>query len=398
MARHKAAIAQAIGFRIENGLEGQMHAGDMFALWTFGESVSTNRYPPMVWMPSAGEGLAGYLRRSWENQPFNGDAQLAHALGEALQLTSISDSITLLIITDGTHPVAGTPFDQKINATLQRAIAGDGAANAIFVTTLLARDGRVIGWSVTTGDGRPVPAALDDYVPAQGSWVTRDLAVPVAPSDPKPALDSERSVAEGQPMPEAAAPQTEPPSGGKGYDHSAPLSPVAAVLSKSLEASESAATASLGAILPAVQTEPVLSNTEEVAPSPGTSNSIPIGETKTPAAGDSARARAHIELAIRSNQVASAEVMPPAHETPQMIPSASPNRTRADHVERPAGGLLYLLAGAFLFGIGTATLVYFVRGRSKIPSASFISQSIDPGERTIPRRRDGERFLELVSG
>src|SRR5512146_2748082 len=46
MSGHKLAVIDILNSRISSGFDGQIRAGEAFALWTYAETVATNRYLP----------------------------------------------------------------------------------------------------------------------------------------------------------------------------------------------------------------------------------------------------------------------------------------------------------------------------------------------------------------
>ena len=185
MAGHKLDIAEAVVSRVRAGLDGELRAGDVFNVWTFGQTLATNRYSPFAWSPMS-ETARHPLSEALLEQPFGGEARLDAALKAAVDLAAASDSLTVVLLTDGTASVAGTPFDSQINSAYRKIKNREDTASALVMTTFLARDRQMLAWSVAPFLAPSMTADPVAPLPAVRSGSPR-LMPPQRGAGPRPA-------------------------------------------------------------------------------------------------------------------------------------------------------------------------------------------------------------------
>src|SRR5258706_14449394 len=71
-------------------------------------------------------------------------------LADPAPFIAASPKITVFIITDGSQPLAGTPFDDAINAAIADQRANFARAEKPFVVTLIAKNGNWVAGNVHT--------------------------------------------------------------------------------------------------------------------------------------------------------------------------------------------------------------------------------------------------------
>jgi hypothetical protein len=160
---HKQAIINAITTRITAEFEGQVRAGEQFAIWTYDTTLATNRYLPITWNPKKKAAICKSLATALQDQGFYGEGRLDRVMRNIAQATRGCEFVAVAFVNDAVGGIGGTPFDQKINQAYAQAAQG-GSRPSLFVTTLLVRNGRVIGWSVETVGFSPAFAATDKTV------------------------------------------------------------------------------------------------------------------------------------------------------------------------------------------------------------------------------------------
>lgn len=145
MTQHKAAISRAVAKSIQDGFGGQIQSGDLFALWTYDQTVATNRYLPVAWNPRQRERVASRLARALSDQVFQGEARVSEALPELSRLVAAEESLTAMIIHNGREIVSGDRLQRGGASPADRAASAEAASpQRIYVTTMQAQSGRVI--------------------------------------------------------------------------------------------------------------------------------------------------------------------------------------------------------------------------------------------------------------
>src|SRR5438093_9698641 len=147
---------------IFTGVDGQMKPGDTFGLWVFDQATLTD-FPMQAWNPrtsfSAAMSVSVYLADQRHNKPSN----VEQVLRKAVSVVRSVKDVTVLIFSDGSNFIQGTPFDEQINQTYRHETRLIRPAALPFVTVLAARKGRIEDWRGSEpGQAvelpRPIPA------------------------------------------------------------------------------------------------------------------------------------------------------------------------------------------------------------------------------------------------
>jgi hypothetical protein len=218
MARLGNASRQAVFDLIESGLNGHMRPGDTYGLWTFNSEPQTGVFPMQVWNTNTLE-LASRAEVFLRDQPYEKRARLAPTVARLNSIIALVQDVTIFIVTDGTTPIKGTPFDEGINAAFKQRLPEVRQVKKPLVTTLIARGGALVHWSVTlAGESfllldRTSPPAM---ARAPDSAPTNAPPVRVLPSTPRAPIIIQRarppdSVAPAKPPNAQIEPPVPPP-------------------------------------------------------------------------------------------------------------------------------------------------------------------------------------------
>ncbi len=191
MNRMSKATVETVRELIGSGVQGQMQPGDSFGIWTFNEQLNTD-FPMQQWTEGAGEKLAQSSVDFLKKKRFEKKGILLTALQSLVPVVKSSRAITVILVSTGTEPMRGTPFDQEINSIYSVYSRELREAKLPFVTTLVGRNGRLVAYSVNSSLG-PIkipnpPIALPPVVakPATNisTGVTNSIAIakPVVPN------------------------------------------------------------------------------------------------------------------------------------------------------------------------------------------------------------------------
>jgi hypothetical protein len=207
MDRAAKAAQQTVRDLIESGVQGEMHPGDMFSLWTFGETLNAT-FPVQHWSPNESQALSEMAGDFLKKRKYEKKAELRIALAPAYSLIKASKSITVILISTGTEAIRGTPFDKEINMIYPQYSRELREAKIPFVTVLIGFNGRPVAYSVNSSVGpieipqpplrreKTAPTETGDAVPHTNSVsATNPVAIAKAPKIAK---------VETKPVPEAA--------------------------------------------------------------------------------------------------------------------------------------------------------------------------------------------------
>jgi hypothetical protein len=151
------------------GLSGLARTGDGIALWTFREQVDRSSFPTHIWVSTLSHELATQADSRLQKLRPSKKSLLAGVLGELLQASTQSGVVTGILLTDGSKPVLGTPFDAKINAIFMQNGQAMKEAKRPFALALLARRGAWVAWAVSAGGGKiDIPFIPEDHPAAAG--------------------------------------------------------------------------------------------------------------------------------------------------------------------------------------------------------------------------------------
>jgi hypothetical protein len=135
---------------IHSGLNDQMQPNDSFGVWTFNTAVDTS-YRMQVWDPKRNLELASRATFFVKSHRYEKRCRLDIALANVGKVIQGAKDVTVFILSDGQEMLQGTPFDAQINAIYKSNYAELRKAKSPFVTTLVARNGEIVAWSVVRG-------------------------------------------------------------------------------------------------------------------------------------------------------------------------------------------------------------------------------------------------------
>src|SRR6266496_1287520 len=188
MSRQKELTMDAVSKMILSGVGGRLHAGEFWNIWTLDDQLHTNVFPPQMWElrqpPDVAERAYRFLRdQGFKKKKGPLDGLLTVLADEA----RLSGALTVVLFTDGSELMKGTPFDEAINEIFTRHAAGMRKAKKPFVVVLVAQDGEFVAHAVSPGGApiyipRPAKAIATRQPPEQAT-----NAVPArADSEPQP--------------------------------------------------------------------------------------------------------------------------------------------------------------------------------------------------------------------
>ncbi len=182
---------------LANGLGGRMQAGDVFTVWTYADTVLTREFPLNAWTPDLNVALANRAYEFLAQQKFRGKSNLRPVFAELGQALAIATNLTIVLVSDGTDVIVGTPFDRPINVTYGGRASEMRSAKMPFVTALVTRGGEFTHWSVRGGledMGLPFPekpvvlVPLVAQAPVPVTPAPTPIPIPVVTTSPPPSV------------------------------------------------------------------------------------------------------------------------------------------------------------------------------------------------------------------
>jgi len=140
---------------LRTGLYGQMQTGDTYGVWTYDKETHAGRFPMQVWDARRSTQLATMAAAHLSNQNYENKDDVKRMINLLMTVVQAVSNLNVFVVSDGGSTMRGTPFDKAINAEYKKKHRERNSAKRPFVTTLVARDARIIGQSVIVA-GEPI--------------------------------------------------------------------------------------------------------------------------------------------------------------------------------------------------------------------------------------------------
>jgi hypothetical protein len=135
---------------IGSGIGGQLRRGDSIAVWTYNSELYAGRFPLQQWTPETQKAVAVRILGFLKDQTYEKSASLQKSLLAMDRVIKNSEFITIILVSDGSQQVAGTPFDAQINNLYKSWDKEQQKARMPFVTVLQAIKGKITHYTVTS--------------------------------------------------------------------------------------------------------------------------------------------------------------------------------------------------------------------------------------------------------
>ena len=155
MRRIEAATRQAVFDLAFTGLNGYMRSGDTFGLWTFNEETQAGDFPMQVWDEQNPMDAATRAATHLRGQRYAGESDTSVLMTKLQSVIGAVRNVTIFIVMDAGTKFEGTSFDESANNSIQRQARAQAQARKPFITTIIAREGRVAAAFVTIA-GQPI--------------------------------------------------------------------------------------------------------------------------------------------------------------------------------------------------------------------------------------------------
>ena len=181
MQPRASGTLQVVVQLLMSDLNGNLRRGDTLGVWTFNEQLYAGRFPLQVWSPERRQIIAQRVTEFLRKQPLETSPNLNLAITEMLRVIKNSDNITVILFSDGSGEMHGTPFDEQINAVYWEQQLKMQKAGMPFVTVLRAHGGVIVSHSVNFAPWPvDIPIFPTLYETAQGA------AAQPTPTNPPP--------------------------------------------------------------------------------------------------------------------------------------------------------------------------------------------------------------------
>jgi hypothetical protein len=212
MATRQIATSQTVFDLVRSGFQNQIQPGEQFALWFYGSRLQTNA--PFIWQPGREVANAQRAANLFGGRIYSRLRPREQTLGDAAPIIAASTKITILIFTEGSQPIAGTPYDAAINSAIEENRDAFMRADKPLIITLIAKKGQLIGGTVYTNLNKPYqipdlehpPELMDKALAAMRTAVANPGGKTTEANDIDKARDAVRDALSGKSKPTNDAP------------------------------------------------------------------------------------------------------------------------------------------------------------------------------------------------
>ena len=155
MKKLRPAAHEIVVGMIFRGFEGRMTNGDSYGLWTMSAKPQIGVFPMQVWDGARPLELASLAGRYLRTVPNEGRANFTDLLNVLHSVITAVGDLNVFIITDGETLFNGGPADAELNQQLKTKGKDARRTGKPLIVTVVTREGRVAGVSVTTA-GEPI--------------------------------------------------------------------------------------------------------------------------------------------------------------------------------------------------------------------------------------------------
>lgn len=229
MGDRSKVLAGVIGELLASGINGQLKDGDQIGLWTFDKKLNAGVAPLQTWQSGQSNLVAGRSAKFVAELKYGGKSKLSAVAPELARVVKDSRRLTVLIFSEPSQTISGTPYDEELNAAYAAKKAEGSATRMPLVTVLRSEKGNLIGHSVSYAPWLVYPAFTPDpdELKAQAAANTKRAPEPrkaiIIGSEPKPVQPTTNVLVVAAPQP--VTPLAEPPA--TPLPETTPVEPVA---------------------------------------------------------------------------------------------------------------------------------------------------------------------------
>ena len=136
---------------VYSGVRGLMQNGDTYGIWLVNDQNNTS-FQMQTWKPKHIVELAAEATSHVKTNGFKGKARLDVALADAARVIKKVDDLIVIVVSNGETPLAGTPFDEELNARIGVITPQMKLAKAAVNTALVGQNGEFVAWAVNSPD------------------------------------------------------------------------------------------------------------------------------------------------------------------------------------------------------------------------------------------------------
>jgi hypothetical protein len=346
MSDRSRATAGVIGELLASGINGQLKDGDQVGLWTFDKNLNAGVAPLQTWQSGQSNLIAGRTAKFVAELKFGGKSKLSAVVPELSRVVKESRRLTVLIYSEPSQTISGTPCDETLNNAYAAKKAENSSTRMPLVTVLRSEKGKLLGQTVAYAPWLEYPAFTPDP----------EALKPVKTAETKTTPEPKKAIIIGN--------DTKPPQPSTNVLVVSTPQPVQSAI-------ETPAT-------PAPGTQPVEPTTPPAPKPPSTPTQPPVSAAPTALVSSPAQQVTNPPSTIHPDKPAASV------NTPDNVAEVAPEPAAANETQRDGGilskkWLLVLGLGCMWVAIVMALLV--IRRSRRPTRASLITRSFDRNRR-----------------
>ena len=195
MQKRATNVLRTVGQVFASGFYGQLHRGDTIGMWTYNDTLHTGEFPLQRWTPQSFRQITSLAVQFTQNQRYSKRSNLSPVMAQLTNVVAGSEKITVILLSDGSESLTGTPFDEQISDAFKLNADEQRRQAMPFVAVLRAVKGKFVSFKVSTPPWpieipafpvEPV-AANPEHTNSPPAKVENSKPVtPVAVAEPKP--------------------------------------------------------------------------------------------------------------------------------------------------------------------------------------------------------------------
>jgi hypothetical protein len=156
MQRYGDAAVNAIHQLLGSDMQKQLRPGDSIGVWTYNDELYTGKLPSQEWNPTDSKVIYNRILKFIIEQKFEKTGSWHKALPTIARVVKDSQLITVILVSDGEEDIAGTPYDEEINAFYATWRDKQRKAQKPFITVFRGEHGKLTHYTIC-----PVPWPVD---------------------------------------------------------------------------------------------------------------------------------------------------------------------------------------------------------------------------------------------
>ncbi len=177
-------LQDVTGDLLTTGMHGNIRAGDTIGIWTYDSELRASEAPLQTWSPERTDSIVHHTLNFLSHHRYEKTAAFRDVLANMQHVIKISDTITVVLISDGSDPIIGTPFDASITAFYKTNFNQQRKEHHPIMTVFRGEHGKITTNTLSLGPFVDIPL-VPPPPPAPKVIVQKP-----APEAPKPVVAS----------------------------------------------------------------------------------------------------------------------------------------------------------------------------------------------------------------